>query len=252
MRALEAQRVVVTRAVHQAEELARPLRELGADVILLPTIGIAPPADPAPLRAAAANCDQYDWILFTSANAVDAFTAELSQDPSFCKARVATVGDATREAAKRRGFAVSITPEKYVSEALVEALRSEDMNGLRVLIPIAAVSREVVATGLRERGAEVTVIEAYRNVLPADAEKQATLVFREPYPEWVTFTSSSAAENLIQIVGVAPLQHVKIATIGPITSEAVRHHRLHVTTEAAVHGVTGMVSAICLYESNLT
>ena len=242
------QRIVVTRAVHQAEELAAALRDLGATVILLPTIGIAPPVDLEPLQLAASRCNAYNWILFASVNAIEAFAAELSQPAALCKARIATIGAATREAAERRGFTVSVTPERYVAESLLKALDPADMQGLRVLIPSAAVTREVLAPELRRRGAEVTVVEAYRNITPAATERQAPLVFREPYPDWVTFTSSSAVENLVRITGVAPLAQSKIATIGPVTSETVRRFGLGVAIEAAVHSVPGMVSA--LYNHN--
>src|SRR5205807_7462596 len=114
MRTLQGQRIVVTRAAHQAEELAAPLRALGAEVILLPLIGIAAPLNVEPLRLAAAHCNEYDWIIFTSANGLAAFVAELQHSPGACKVRIATVGAATREAAEERGFQVSISPETYV------------------------------------------------------------------------------------------------------------------------------------------
>lgn len=244
MRRLDGVRVVVTRAAHQAEELARPLRELGAEVILVPVIGIAPPADPGPLREAAARANEYDWIIFTSANAITAFLAELPHSPAVCKAHVATVGAATRDAAERFGFAVALTPERYVAESLVEAFAGQELNGRRILIPSAAVTRDVVAAELRKRGARVDVVEAYRNVVPREAAERSADVFREPYPDWVTFASSSAVDNLIRLIGPEPLRHVKIATIGPVTSNTVRKHGLKVAAEAPVHTVDGIVEAI--------
>ncbi len=104
MPTLEGLRIVVTRAAHQAEELAQPLRELGAEVILLPAIGIAPPSDPEPLRQAAARCDEYDWIIFTSANTIQPFIRELRQPAGRCKSRIATIGAATREIAEAGGL----------------------------------------------------------------------------------------------------------------------------------------------------
>jgi uroporphyrinogen-III synthase len=243
VRPLEGRRIVLTRAAHQSEELAHPLRELGAEVILLPTIGIAAPADPEPLRRSAARCDEYDWIIFTSVNAVTAFRAELSELPG--KAQIAAVGEATRDAAEERGFTVMLTPEKYVSEALVEAFGEHKLNGHRILIPSAAVTREVVAAELRKLGAEVEVVEAYRNVLPPEAVEQAPTVFREPFPDWVVFASPSAVDNLVHIVGREPLGRLNIASIGPVTSEAVRKHGLKVAAEASIHSVRGLVRAIC-------
>jgi uroporphyrinogen III methyltransferase / synthase len=236
---------VVTRAAHQAEELAAPLRKLGAEVILLPVIGIAPPLNPEALRQAAARCNEYDWIIFTSANAVSAFAAESPHSSGACKARIATVGPATREAAEEGGFRVSITPSKYVAECLVEALSAEDLKHSRILIPSAATARDVVPRELRKRGAEVDVVEAYRNVVPPEALEKAAAIFREPLPDWVTFASSSAVDNLASLIGVDRLRRTRIATIGPITSEAVRKHGLTVTAEAEPHTVQGLVHTLC-------
>ena len=243
MKPLAGTRVVVTRAVHQAEELARPLREQGAEVILLPLIGIAPPANPEPLRKAAAS-DAYDWIIFTSANAVTAFANELRQAGQDCKARVATVGSATRDAAKAHGFQVELVPESYVAESLIKAFGSKDLVGSRILIPSAAVTRDVVAPALRERGAHVDVVEAYRNVLPPEAPAQARAVFQPPYPDWVTFASSSAVTNLVNLVGTDVLNEPMLASIGPVTSNTARQHGLTVAAEARVHSVDGLVDAI--------
>lgn len=244
MGALTGQRIVVTRAPHQAEELAAPLRELGAEVIQLPTIAIAPPLDPEPLKLAASQCNAFDWIIFTSANAVAAFASELPQNPAACAASIATVGSATRAAARHHGFIVSITPETYVAESLVEAFHADGMAGLRMLIPSAAVTRDVVATELRRLGAEVSVVEAYRNVVPDDLPNRASAILREPYPDWITFTSSSSVDNLIRVTGTGPLLRMKIVTIGPITSETVRQHGLKVAIEAAVHSAKGIVTSL--------
>lgn len=250
MRRLDGARVVLTRAVHQAEDLARPLRGLGAEVILVPVIGIESVPHPEALRRAVSQCDEYDWIVFTSTNAVSAFVAELMpRTARDCTARVAVVGSATRQAAEARGFTVSITPEKYIAESLVEAF-DEDLNGRRILIPSAAVTRDVVASGLRKRGAKVDLVEAYRNVIPAEAEPRARAVFREPYPDWVTFSSSSAVDNLVGLIGSEAVSRVKIASIGPITSESVRRHGLSVAMEASVHSAQGLVEGLAAFEAN--
>ncbi len=243
---LSGLRIVVTRAEHQAEELAGPLRELGATAILLPVIAIGPPLDCEPLRHAANHCNEYDWIIFTSVNAVTVFAAELSDDGGFGrKTRVATIGAATREAAEAYGFPVHVTPERFIAEDLVAALQGQRLQGRRILIPSAAVTRDVVPTELRKLGAVVDVVEAYRNVVPSNARALAASIFREPLPDWVTFASSSAVNHLVELVGADVVSRVKIATIGPVTSAAVRNHSLSVTAEAAVHSVEGLVDATC-------
>jgi len=235
---LTGSRIVVTRAAHQAHELAEPLAALGAEVILAPMIGIAPPADPAPLAEAIAQIDRYDWIVFTSTNAVRALGHQT------CKARVATVGAATREFAERHGWTVEVTPESYVAEALVEALGSKSVRGKRVLIPAAAVTRDVVPEELTRRGAIVDLVEAYRNVRPTESQELAKRVFAVPFPDWITFASSSAVENLASVVPIDTLCQSKIASIGPITSKTLREHNLPVTVEAEPYSVTGLVKAI--------
>jgi uroporphyrinogen III methyltransferase / synthase len=240
---LSALRIVVTRAAHQAEELAGPLRALGADAVLIPMIGIAPPADPRPLHEAATRRDAYDWIVFSSVNAVTAFADQL---PSLraCRARVAAVGPATRAAAERLGFDVRIVPEKYVAESLIEALGSEDLQGKRVLIPAALVTRDVIPGALKKLGALVEVVEAYRNIIPPGASRTAADVFRAPFPDWITFASSSAVENAISLVGVATIRQMKIATIGPVTSASAREHGLDQLVEANPHTIEGLVGSI--------
>ncbi len=229
---------MVTRSAAQAEELARPLRERGATPILFPVIGIDRPADPRALAQALVEIDSYDWIIFSSVNGVKAVG---KRD---CRARIATVGAATRDFAEQQGFAVSVTPESYVAEALLEALGAEDLRGRRVLIPAAAVTRDVVREELVRRGARVDVVEAYRNVMPAEAPRRALEVFREPFPDWITFASSSAVDNLAELVSREVLRRSKIASIGPVTSQTIRGHRLAVDAEAAVHSIAGLVDAI--------
>jgi uroporphyrinogen-III synthase len=235
--------IVVTRAPHQAEELAAPLRALGATVILLPLVGIAPARDPERLQEAALAADQYDWIVFTSANAVEAFASHLNS-PEDVRARIAAIGSATRVAAENRNFRVSLTPPRYLAESLVEAFASEDLTGRRVLIPRAAVARDVVPDALRNRGAQVDIVEAYRNIIPPEAALGVATTFREPFPDWVLFASSSAVEHLLTLSSPQTLAAVRIATIGPATSATVREYGLTVHAEAHPHTARGLVETV--------
>jgi uroporphyrinogen-III synthase len=243
MAALSGLRIVVTRAAHQAEELAGPLRRLGADVILLPSIAIGPPADSRPLQEAASRANDYDWIIFTSQNSVEAFAsyAQVGKEQKF---RAAAVGRATREAAERHGVTVHLVPDKYVAESLADAFAREDLHGKRVLIPSAAVSRDVIPHKLEELGAIVTIVEAYRNVAPEDTAERAAHVFRDPLPDWVLFASPSAVEHLAALVDLQVLKRVRIASIGPVTSRAVEKCDLTVTAEANPHDTGGLVAAV--------
>lgn len=234
----------MTRARHQAEELAGPLREMGAEPILLPLIGIAPPDDKTGLVNAATHADEYDWIVFTSANAITAFFAELPDSGEWFRPRIATIGPATREVAEEYGLRVELTPEKYIAESLAEAFRPYPLDGKRILIPSAAVARDVVPNELRNRGAAVDVVQAYQNVIPFEAAGQAAEIFQEPMPDWITFASSSAVEHLLAVVSIDVVKDVKIASIGPATSATAVNHDLAVTAEALKHTIPGLIEAM--------
>lgn len=210
-------------------------------------IAIVPPSDPEPLRRAARDCNNYDWIIFSSANAVEAFAAQLNAPPR--TARIATVGSATRSAAETHGFIVSVTPDDYIAEGLVAALGSESLHGKRILIPSAAVTRDVIPAELRARGARVDVVEAYRNVLPSEGAEQAPRVFKEPYPDIVLFASSSAAANLISLVGSA-LRNTKLVSIGPATSATLRNHGFEPAAEARTHTAEGLIDACVMMQTS--
>lgn len=245
MSGLRGARVVVTRASHQAEELARPLRERGSAVILLPMIEIAPPADTSPLRRAAREIDEYDWVIFSSTNAVEALAEYIEWGQGSPRAQIAVIGAATRDAVEALGWKVDVVPEQFVAESLVDALSPGALHEKRVLLPSAAVTRDVIPRALRERGAVVDVIEAYRNVMPENSAAQARTIFSEsPLPDWVTFTSSSCVDNLVSAVGAQALSKIRIASIGPVTSATIRRHGMAVHAEPEEHTISGLVEAM--------
>jgi len=240
-------RIVVTRAREQAEELAAPLRQRGAEVILLPMIAIAAPEHPEAVRATAAHLDDYDWLVFTSANAVRALASETPHAPQ--RARIAVVGASTRKAAEELGWRVDLVPDEFVAESLAQELAREGVAGKSVLLPKAAVTREVLTRELRALGARVDVLEVYRNIVPEEASLMVNEIFREPFPDWVTFASSSAVENTVRVAGTGALMKLKIASIGPITSKTIRKHGLAVAADASQHDVEGLIEAITRSES---
>jgi uroporphyrinogen III methyltransferase/synthase len=146
--------------------------------------------------------------------------------------------------AENYGLRVEVTPENYIAEALAEAFRPYPLDGKRILIPCAAVTRDVVPNELRRRGAEVEVVAAYQNVIPHEAPEQAAQVFADPLPDWITFASSSAVNHLAAIVPLETIQQVKIASIGPATSGTALQHGLTVTAEALKHTVAGLIEAM--------
>jgi uroporphyrinogen III methyltransferase/synthase len=245
MTLLAGQRVVVTRPLRQAEELAAPLRALGAEVIVLPVIAISPPADIRPLRTAVERLNDYDWIVFSSANAVSAFERELGSNVQQPRARIAVIGKATCHAVEKLGWKVDMVPGRFFAEALADQFSEESLRGQRVLLPAAAVTRDILPRALMDKGAIVDVVEAYRNVMPDDIAMRAERLFSmAPRPDWVTFTSSSAVDNLVTLVGVNGLRGVKIACIGPVTAASVETYNLRVDAQPHEHSVTALVQAM--------
>lgn len=220
------------------------MRERGADIILLPLIAIAPANDLDALRRAARNCNQYDWLIFTSSNAVSAFLAAMPFAGRDCKPRIAAIGAPTKAAAEEQGFHVALTPQKGFAESLVDAFAHENLQDKRILIPSAAETRDVLAPALRNRGAEVDVVVAYRNVVPPETEKRARSIFCEPYPDWLTFFSPSAVGHLVNLTGSSPLSRSRIASIGPSTSAFLRSCNLTVSVEACEQSAASLVDAM--------
>jgi len=243
---LFGKRIVVTRDRRQAGELAGPLEELGAEIILLPTIEVQPPADYAPLDQAIARLRTYDWLIFTSVNGVKHFVERLDashRDLRAVAAKICAIGPATRAALEALHLKVDLMPQEYVAESLVEAFTEEQLAGRRILLPRAAVARDLVPNELIRRGAHVDVVEAYRTVAPVDLAEHVVKAFARK-PHWVAFTSSSTVKHLEKAVEPGALQGIKIASIGPITSQTIRERGLEMDAEANPHTMEGLVAAI--------
>jgi uroporphyrinogen III methyltransferase/synthase len=245
---LFGQRIVVTRAHGQAEEFSAKLTALGADVVEFPTIAICPPQDVGPVERAIEQLDTYDWLLFTSVNGVSHFLQFLDRSPfdlRRLRARICAIGPATRRAVEELHLKVDVTPDEYVAESLLESFSNEDLAGKRVLLPRAAVARDLIPAEFTRRGAHIDVVEVYRTVVPKASELLAEEIFAPAHkPHWVTFTSSSTVKNFLVLAGREALEGVKIASIGPVTSETVRKHGLDVTVEAAPYTTDGLIAAM--------
>jgi uroporphyrinogen III methyltransferase/synthase len=243
---LFGKKIVVTRAIEQAGALATRLSALGANVLELPSIEIRPPQDTAPLDRAIARLDWYDWLIFTSANAVRHFVTRLDSshyDLRHLRARICAIGPATRAAIEALHLKVDLMPKEYVAESLVEAFKEVDLHGRRVLLPRAAVARDIVPEALTARGAHVDVVEAYRTVAPENLRATVQNVLAQR-PDCITFTSSSTVRNLVEAAGAEALRGIAAASIGPVTSETARELGLDVTTQAAPYTVEGLVQAV--------
>ena len=250
---LAGRRIVVTRAERQSGGLRERLEQQGAEVLLLPTIEMVAPDSYVPLDAALRLPQQFHWLVVTSANAVRVIAerlAALALDVHpLAQLRCAAVGPATAEAMRSIGLTVALMPERYVAEALAEALTNR-ARGQRVLLVRAAVARDVVPDALKAAGATVTVVDAYRTVVPADTVARARAVFgAHPLPDAVVFTSGSTVMHLLDVLREAGLtfpREVACLSIGPVTSAALREAGLLVRAEAATATLDALVDACVL------
>ena len=243
---LFGQTVVVTRARDQAGALSTPLRQLGAEVVELPTIEIQPASDYGPLDEAIRKIGSYDWLIFTSANGVRYFLERLAAsayDTRAIRGKICAIGPATGDALAQVQLKVDVMAEQYVAEGVLAALTGDPMEGRRVLIARAAVARDILPRELAARGAQVDVVEAYRTVTPESlAARAGEIVARKP--DWITFTSSSTVENVAGILGADVWSGTKAVSIGPITSATLRKNNIAVAAEASPHTMGGVIDAI--------
>jgi uroporphyrinogen III methyltransferase / synthase len=239
---LSGKRVVVTRAREQADALCARLSALGAAVIELPAIEIRPAADSGPLETAIANVRSYDWLIFTSANGVKAFIDRLP-DLRALRGKLCAIGPATRTAIEALHFKVDLMGEEYVAEGLVAAFAQHPLVGKRVLLPRAAVARDLVPAELAKRGAIVDVVEAYRTIAPDDLAQRIRDAFTRK-PDAITFTSSSTVKNFVAAAGAKTLAGVDAVSIGPVTSQTARDLGVRVAAQARVYTTEGLVEAL--------
>ena len=233
---------MVTRARGQASGLIEALEREGAEVVVVPAIEIVAPESYAGLDEKLGRVGEFDWIVFSSVNGVESFAARLHGREN--RGEIAVVGSATGRAVEAAGFRVSVMPEIFVAEELVRVLRGR-VEGKRVLVVGAEVSRDVLVEGLREAGAAVEVGVAYRTLVPAGSVE--ILKAMTDWPEVVTFTSSSSVRNffaLVEAAGVRVPAEVKFVSIGAITSGTLRELGGVVSGEASVAGVEGLVEAV--------
>jgi uroporphyrinogen III methyltransferase / synthase len=232
-RPLFGRRIVVTRSREQASELIEMLEDRGADAIQAPTIRIAPPDDPEALDRACALAGSYDWLVFTSANAVDAFMRRLlalGDIRDLKGVRICAIGPSTAERVSRLGIRIDLMPEESRAEAVVEGLKlAGDLTDQRILLPRADIAREVIADELRAAQADVTEVIAYRTLLAGaerDGDHDVYRMLLDRQIDAVTFTSASTVRNFAQIFGQEQaadlLSTTVVASIGPVTAEAAQ------------------------------
>ena len=258
-------RVLVGRARHQASALSSGLRELGAEVLEIPFIEIRKPRSYEALDTALKSLSEYDWLILTSVNGVDALWERLRRlrlgGKTVCNLKIAAIGPATRQAIEQHGARANIVPKEYVAESVVASLRRK-VKGKRVLLARAKVARDVIPSELRQLGARVDVVEAYETVIPPASRRRLRAALRSSRRrlDVITFTSSSTVRNFVALLGESrgrvgrvhtgagvkrQLKGVQLASIGPVTSSTLRDLGLRVDIEAAEYTIPGLINAIC-------
>ena len=245
---LAGRSVVVTRARAQASDLRARLVRLGADVIEVPVIRIAPLADPPGLEAIMDGLGEYRMLILTSVNGVDTFIDRLTErgrdvraiDPG---ARIIAIGPATAERLAAAGLCVDLVPEEFVAEGILAALDDDDLADVPVLVARARGSRPALVEGLAARGARVDELELYEAVADVPAEDE---IARALEADYLTFTASSTVTRFVELVGAdrAATMHGRAISIGPVTSATLRDARIRVVAEADPYTIPGLVDAL--------
>lgn len=272
---LQGKRILVTRTREQASAFSERLRSLGALPIEFPTIRIEPPQDWSQLDAALHRLydtdSGYDWLILTSANGVTICMQRLHTlglEPARLRKvmpglHIATIGPATAATLQDYGLSADIVPDDYVAEGVIAALHEWarqneiSLQGQRILLARAAEARKVLVTELEQAGAQVDEVPAYYTRPVASDDERGREILRQLQQhelDVLTFTSSSTVRNFVhwlkectQSAGLDAterLSSVRIASIGPITSQTARELGLHVDIEAQAFTIDGLVEAI--------
>jgi uroporphyrinogen III methyltransferase/synthase len=255
---LSGRRIVVTRSREQAVELIDMLEERGAEAIPAHAIRIMKPDDPAPLEDACAKAGTFDWIVFASANAVDYFMnclLAMGDVRDLHGVRLCAVGPSTASRLQRYGIRVDLMPPEFRSDAIAETLKSSgDLRGRRILLPRANIARDRLAEELREEGADVVDVIAYRT-MPGSTDRDSDYdVYRmllDRQIDAVTFASASAVRNFVAMLGQEQaadlLQSTVVASIGPVTAEAAQQLGVTTTVMPERYTIPDLVDALVEY-----
>ena len=252
-RPLFGQRIVVTRTRKQASKLTHTLKDLGAEVLEIPTIKIVPPSDNEPVIQSITGIGSYDWIIFTSPNGVihffDYFFKAYRDIREIGNIRFAAVGPATAKKLENLNLAIDLMPKVYTAEAAANALlKYQNVENVNVLLARAEESNSELPKLLEAQGAIVDDIAFYKTVPETEDRNGAVEAFEEGGANWITFASSSAVKNfdarfeLVKICKSNP--ELKLASIGPETTKALRELELTPTVEAKDHTIKGLSNAL--------
>jgi len=252
---LFGKRILVTRAREQASTLTRLLEAQGAEVMSLPVIQVLPSSDYGKLDQAIGEIHDYDWIIFTSVHGVRYFWDRLRagrKDSRELKGiRLAAIGPATASELRARGLEPDFVPSEFVAEGVLEGMKKEDLRGKRILLPRAAKARDLLPNALTERGAKVTVVEAYRTERPEADFAGISEKLHQGEVDVAAFTSSSTVHHFLAGIGQqgrdALGKGTIVACIGPVTAASAREYGLAVQIQPEEYTIPSLVRAICDY-----
>ncbi|SHN77746.1 uroporphyrinogen-III C-methyltransferase [Desulfitobacterium chlororespirans] len=249
-RPLFGQRIIVTRARHQASALSQGIEDLGGEPWEFPAIEIVPPSDPHPLIQAIKNLKRFEWLIFTSVNGVEEFFKVLREQDrdvrDLAGMDVVAIGPATRDALEKRCLKVSFVPEEYRAEKIIEGLASRVLPGQSVLLARAEEARDILPESLKALGADVWDVPTYRTVLGNANKEELMKLLEEKAVSAVTFTSSSTVRNFLQLIDgrQSLLEGVKLYSIGPITSKTAQEFGLSIYREAEQYTIKGLLETL--------
>lgn len=258
--ALAGRTVVVTRAASQASEFVAELERYGAKVIICPTIEIAEPESYERLDEAIDHLYGYDWLIFTSANAIEYFLRRLNARgvgvEELDEIRVCAIGQPSADKLRDAHVHVDVIPSQSKAEGVFDALSefvggAEQLHGLNILLPRAAVARDYLPKALEDAGARVDVVTAYRTVIPDNLDRGRLSAMLAGSADCIAFTSSSTVKNLALLFDTHDLSKVlsglAIACIGDITTATAEEYGLQVQIQPAQSTIKDLAQAIADY-----
>lgn len=255
---LKGKTIVITRTIEQSRESAAALTNLGANVIIVPTLEIVPPSDWSKFDSVVAHPEKIDLIIFTSVHAVQMFSKrcqEVGAIINYNRIKVVAVGNKTSSYCHRNNISVNIVPEKFSAEGVIEVLSKYNLKSKVVFIPRSAIGREELPLGLKDLGAIIKSVPVYNVAIPSgDNLKLSLQQLDSSQIDLFIFTSPSTFENFLQIADIKnPFQYFgkyDVAAIGPTTKEAIESKKVKVKILPDEFTINGLTKKIVEYYSN--
>lgn len=255
---LKGKTIVITRAIEQSQESAAALTNLGANVIIVPTLEIVPPSDWSKFDSVVAHPEKIDFIIFTSVHTVQMFSKrckEIGAIINYNRIKVVAIGNKTSSYCHKNNIGVNIVPEKFSAEGVIEALSKYNMKNKVVFIPRSAIGREELPIGLKDLGAIIKTVPVYNVAIPSgDNVKTSLQQLNSSDIDLFIFTSPSTFENFLQIANLKnPFQYFSrfdVAAIGPTTKEAIESRKVKVKILPDEYTINGLTNKIVEYYSN--